>query len=84
MKTAEQIADEAMRDHKGDDVAEGEWWSGPCDEMRQIIVAAIETDRAENRLLLDDAINRLTTTVPLGGVDRLMVRDILVKIRNRA
>lgn len=46
-KTPEQIAGDAMRDHKGDDVSTGEWWSGPAEEMHQVIVAAINADRAQ-------------------------------------
>lgn len=46
-KTPEQIAGDAMRDHKGDEVSTGEWWSGPAEEMHQVIVAAINADRSQ-------------------------------------
>ena len=73
MKAAEQIATEALKT-----------WTDHGGLLHGAISAAIKADQEKQNAMLDDAINRLTTTVPLGGVDRLMVRDILVKIRDRA
>lgn len=71
MKTPEQIADDAMRNDKGDDVTPGEWWRGSCEEMRQIIVTAIEADRAQRPTPLTRisrvraAVTNLDTTLQL-------------------